>query len=551
MKFSRFVLIVPIAFFCIFFLYPLCSILIRSLIEDGSLNLVPFQTIAKNEYYLNVIWFSIWQAFVSTLLSILLGMPLAYVFAKHEFPGKTFFKALTTLPFVMPTIVVAVGFMALLGPHGIVNSTLMNVFNMGEPPIRINNSLTIIFMAHAFYNYAIVVRIVSALWANLDPNLENAAAVLGAGPLSVFRQVTMPILLPAITSSALLAFTFSFTSFGVILILGGPQFSTIEVAIYELTAKLFRLPLASALSLIQLFFTFIFLSIYARFQTVNPEPVELKPRKVNSRKTLRLRDKVFLITMLLYLLIILSPLFGLLIHSINLMDGYTLGEIIRLFADEHKSYFYLSPVMIIWNSVRFALMTVIISVFLGTIVAYLLSRSKHQGFSLLDALFMLPIGVSAITLGLGYLISLNNSWLDLRDSWILLVVAHSLVAYPFVIRSILPVLRKMSPRLKEAAMTLGASPTKIFLLIDMPILTPALIVGATFAFAVSMGEFGATLLLIRPESTTIPVAIFRYLGLPGSENLIRSLIMSSLLMIIVAVGFIVIEKFRYKDTGVF
>ena len=141
--------------------------------------------------------------------------------------------------------------------------------------------------------------------------------------------------------------------------------------------------------------------------------------------------------------------------------------------------------------------------------------------------------------------------LDLRGSWVILVIAHSLVAYPFVIRSILPVLKGMSPNLREAAAVLGATPARVFLLVELPMIAPALLVGATFAFAISMGEFGASLILVRPEFTTMPVAIFRFLGLPGAANLSMALGMSCLLMAVVAVGFVAIERFRYKGIGGF
>ena len=164
---------------------------------------------------------------------------------------------------------------------------------------------------------------------------------------------------------------------------------------------------------------------------------------------------------------------------------------------------------------------------------------------------MLPLGVSTVTLGFGYIIALARPPVDIRGSWVILVIAHSLVAYPVVIRSLLPVMRGMSPNLREAAAVLGATPAKVFLFIDLPIIAPALLVGATFAFAISMGEFGASLLLVRPEFTTMLVAIFRFLSLPGAANLGKALSMSTLLMAVVAVGFVAIERFRYKGVGGF
>ena len=451
----------------------------------------------------------------------------------------------------MPTIVVAMGFLALFGSQGIVNTALINVFGLSSPPVNITNSLTIIFMAHAFYNYAIVVRIVSALWANLDPSLEQSARVLGAGRIRTFYHVTLPLLSPAIVSSALLTFAFSFTSFGVVLVLGGSQFATLEVAIFELTAKLFRLPLAGALSIVQLIFTYVFLLLYAKFQEKSAVSLNLKPQEATIRRGIRITDRLFIIGMGLLVIAMLSPLIALVVRSLTFEGGYATTQIGNLFSNERGSYFYLSPLMIIWNSLRFAFATVIISLTLGTIVSYFLTGSRKRGRSIRDAIFMLPLGVSAVTLGFGYIIALSRPPVDIRGSWIILVIAHSLVAYPFVIRSLLPVLQGFVPNLREAASLLGATPARVFLLIDLPIIAPALLVGATFAFAVSMGEFGASLLLVRPEFMTIPVAIFRFLGLPGAANLGNALTMSSLLMAVVAVGFIAIERFRYKGVGSF
>ncbi len=551
LRLGRFLLVVPLGYLGLFFLYPLVAILGRSLVGEGGLDLGPFGSILGDSYYLGRIWFTTWQALVSTLLSVALGLPVAYLFAKYEFPGKGLLKAVTTVPFVMPTIVVAMGFVALFGSQGVVNSVLMDTFDLSEPPIKITNTLTIIFMAHAFYNYAIVVRIVSALWANLDPSIEEAAKVLGAGRVRTFYHVTLPLLLPAIASSALLAFAFSFTSFGVVLILGGAQLATLEVAIYELTTKLFRLPLAGALAVIQLVFTYVFLLLYTRLQESSAAPMNLTARTATVRRKLRVGDRVFIFAMLLYLLVVLSPLIALVVRAVSAADGYTPAHVANLFSDERGSYFYLSPVTVMWNSVRFALATVAISLVLGGTVAYFLSRPGRRGTSVADALFMLPLGVSAVTLGFGYLITLNRPPLDLRGSWLILVIAHSLIAYPFVIRSLLPVLRGMNPNLREVARVLGASPARVFLFVDLPIIAPALLVGATFAFAVSMGEFGASLLLMRPEFTTMPVAIFRFLGLPGAANLGKALAMSSLLMVVVALGFVAIERFRYRGAGAF
>ena len=547
---ARLALLAPLAYLAIFFLYPLGAIFERAFVQ-GEGGLAAFGTLLGDSYYLGRIWFTTWQAAASTVLTLAVGLPMAYLFARHDFPGKSLLKAVSTLPFIMPTIVVAMGFVALLGREGLANTLLMTVFGLDEPPIRLANSLWIILLAHAFYNYAIVVRIVSAFWSNVTPQLEESAAMLGAGRVRTFVHVTLPVLLPAIASSAALAFAFCFTSFGVVLVLGGPQFATLEVAVYELTAKLLRLELAAALAIVQMVFTYLFLLVYARFQQNLATPVSMVPQDATARRPRRTGDVVFVAAMVALLLVVLSPLWALVERALDTGSGYSFTYFTSLFSDQRGDYFYLPLPNIIGNSLRFAAMTTVIALTVGAAAAYFISRPGRRGASVGDALLMMPLGVSAVIMGFGYLVAFNHDPIDLRATSIILVIAHSLVAYPFVIRSVLPAMRGMPQQLREAASVMGASPVRAFLHVELPILTPALVVGATFAFAVSMGEFGASLLLVRPESTTMPIAIYRMISQPGAVNLGRALAMSTVLMLVVALVFAAIERFRYRSAGGF
>jgi thiamine transport system permease protein len=314
---------------------------------------------------------------------------------------------------------------------------------------------------------------------------------------------------------------------------------------------LFRLPLAAALSVVQLVFTYLVLFVYTRYQEKASRQLSLQPRSEALHSSRRSTHTIFIVTMFVYIFCLLSPLGALIFRFLAETREYIPSLLISLFSDQSGSYFYLSPILVIWNSVKFAFCTVVISTMVGVIIAYRLSRSQRRMFGIIDSLFMMPLGMSAVTLGYGYLISFNRPPFDLRGSWVILVVAHSIVAYPFVVRSVLPVINSMDKNLKDAAKLLGASQSRIFLSIELPIILPSILVGATFAFAVSMGEFGSSLMLLRPENATIPIAIFKFLGLPGEANLGRALAMSGLLMVIVSLGFVAIEKFRFKGSSAF
>ncbi|MCA9924625.1 MAG: iron ABC transporter permease, partial [Anaerolineales bacterium] len=509
--------------------------------------------LATRTYFWKTIWFTTWQAAVSTLLTLLIGFPAAYLFARYRFPGKSLLKALTAVPFVMPTVVVAAAFRALLGVNGPVNQVLMALFRLDDAPLRIEQTLTMILLAHVFYNVTVVVRLVGGFWANLNPRMVEAAQLLGASRRRAFWEVTLPLLRPSLLSAALLIYLFTFTSFGVILILGGPAFSTLETEIYRQYVTFLRPDVAAILSLLQIVFTFGLMSVYARWQQKTAVSLDFRPQNTNLRVPQKRSEKVLVGLLVVGLLVFLiSPLLALVWRSFIDRDGQlTLAYYQALPVVHRESILFVPPLTAVRNSIGYALLTVLTAGGMGTLTASLLTRRNAivDGIPLLDPLFMLPLGASAVTLGFGYVVTFD--WL--RTSPLLVLIAHTLVAFPFVVRSLTPVMQGIKPSLREAAAVMGASPLRVWRQVDLPIVGRALLVAAVFAFTVSMGEFGATSFIVRPNSgyLTLPIAIERFLGRPGALNFGQALAMSSILMVVCAVGFVAIERFRYDDIGEF
>jgi thiamine transport system permease protein len=556
---------IPVAFLALFFFYPLLTIFQVSLAPGGQIDLSALGVL-RNPYYLRTIWFTTWQATLSTALTLALALPGAYVFARYQFPGKNTLRALTTIPFVLPTVVVAAAFGALLGPQGRVNEALMALLGLETPPLNLQHTLAIILIAHIFYNYTVVLRLVGGFWANLNPRVEEAAAVLGAGRWRLFREITLPLLTPALTAAALLVFLFCFTSFGVVLLLGGPRFATIEVEIYYQTVNFLDLPVAAVLSLVQIVFTTILIWIYTRLQAGTTVPLNLRPQTATQRRPSTWRERLMVgLNVTLIFVMLVTPLLALVERSLATRDGYSLSYYSELGINRRGSALFVPPVVAIRNSVTFALLTLVLAVALGTIAAWFLAGQGYQrqngsreGASLssrlrglLDPILMLPLAVSAVTLGFGYIVALDEPPLNLRTSPWLTPLAHTLVALPFVVRALLPALRGMNPRWREAAATLGAAPWRVWLEVDLPIVGRAMLVGAVFAFTISMGEFGATSLIARPDRPTMPVAIGRFLSQPGALNQGQALAMSTLLMLVCLIGFLTIERFRVGEIGEF
>jgi thiamine transport system permease protein len=258
-----------------------------------------------------------------------------------------------------------------------------------------------------------------------------------------------------------------------------------------------------------------------------------------------------------------APLVSLALRSVTRFDfvrgqrastfeGFTLENYRELNINRRESLFYATPLTSIAVSLGYASATVLLALAIGLPTAWVLARHSETAWGrLLDPLLMLPLGTSAVTLGLGFIVALDQPPLDLRASPLLVPLAHTLVAFPFVVRSLAPALRSIRPRFHQAAATLGATPLQVVRQVDLPLAGRALLVAAAFAFTVSLGEFGATALIARPEFPTIPVAIYRLISQPGALFYGQALALSTILMVVTAVGMLAIERFRIAEIGEF
>ena len=539
--------LLPLLFLGFFFFYPLGAVFRMA----AGWAITQGWSVDMWEQVAQPLGFTVWQALLSTVLTLALGLPAAYVLARYSFPGKTALKVLTTLPFILPTIVVAVAFNALLGPRGVVNELLVRLFNLANPPLQVMNTLGLILLAHVFYNTTLVIRIVGSAWSQLDTRLEQAGRVLGASPWKVTWEVTLPLLRPSILAASLLVFLFDFTSFGVILLLGGPHFATLEVEIYTQALQMLNLPLAGLLSAIQLLCTLIITVVYARLGDKQPIPLMPRLHGEGTRPPRGWGQKLLVAGMAVILTALLvSPLAALAVRSVTRLDadrgqrgpvnpGLTLEYYRQLFINQQDSIFYVPPVQAARNSLAYALATTGLSLSMGFLAVYAMrSRSRRW----MEALFMLPLGASAVTLGLGFILVFDRPPLDVRSFPWLVPVAHSLVALPFVVRTLQPALLSIPGNLRQAAAVLGASPWRVWLEVDLPVMMRAVLVSAILSFTISLGEFGATSFLARPEYPTLPIAIYRFLSLPGALNYGQALAMATVLMAVCGISILVMDK---------
>ena len=527
----------PLAFLTVFFLWPVLAIVGRGFVADGALDLSAFEEVFSRPRTWRLIGLTLGQAALGTVLSVLLGVPGAYVLYRCTFPGRRVLRAIVTVPFVLPTVVVGVAFRTLLvegGPLG---------------ALGWDGSLAAIVAALVFFNYSVVVRTVGGMWAHLDDRPVDAARALGAPPCRAFLAVTLPALTPAIASAAAVVFLYCASAFGVVLVLGGPRFGTIETEIYVQTAQYLDLRAAAVLSVVQLVVVTVALRVAAVTRGRRERALRLAPEGEGAHPVRRGDLPAVVLTGAVVVGLLVAPMLALAVRSLRTASGWGL-ENYALLAGTGTGNALVVPVWdALLTSLRIAVDATVLALAVGGAVAVVLSRRPRRAgvrgaLATLDHLVMLPLGVSAVTVGFGFLVTLTRAPLDLRSSPVLIPIAQAVVAVPLVIRTVLPVLRAIPERQREAAAVLGASPRRVFGAVDLPVLGRSAGLAVGFAFAISLGEFGATSFLARPESPTLPVVIYRLIGRPGAENLGMAMAASVVLAVLTTVVMLVAERLR-------
>lgn len=525
-KVGRYLLLVgPSVFLAIFFVWPVTQLFVRSFSADRSSVGDAFSSSTLQ----SALWFTLWQAVLSTVLTMLASLPLTAVMANVSFRGRRLVRTVVTIPFVLPTVVVAGAFIA-------TNDRL----GLDDTPFALENSVLAIIVAHVFFNVAVVVRTVGGYWSQLSRDDEQAARVLGNGPVQAFLGITVRRLQPALLAAASIVFLFTFTSFGVVLILGGSRHRTIETEIFRYAVTRTDFATAATLSVIQLLAVIVLVMVNLRLQERLPTRDRLITDRARPARSIsgRVISKAVIITSLALLMI---PVVVLIDQSFASGGSWSLANYKAL--TQRPRFLSVTPFRAIVNSLGFAVVAAMIATIIGGWASLVIAFGRRGLSRATDLGYLLPLGTSAVTLGFGILVTFDTGLLDLRRSWIIVPLAQALVAIPFVTRAVTPVLRAIDPHLREAAASMGASPKRIRRDIDLPIARRAFTVGAGFAFAISLGEFGATSFVGRnPDLMTVPLAIERLLGQPGQIIRGQAMALSVILMMVTAVVLLIVDR---------
>jgi thiamine transport system permease protein len=515
----------PAIFLTAFFLWPVAMLLVRGFGDNPSAIVDTFRSSSLR----SVAWFTLWQAVISTALTLVVALPLTAVVANVSVRGRKLVQTLVTIPFVLPTVVVAGAFLATGDRLGLT-----------EGPFALNKSVFAILAAHVFFNVAVVVRTVGTYWSQLSRDDENAARTLGTGAIQTFFRVTLRRLKPSLLAATSIVFLFTFTSFGVVLILGGARQRTIETEIFRYAISRTDFATAAVLSVVQLIAVVILVVVNVRLRSPlsrGDRLANFRPERPRTATTRALSFAVVVVT----IAFLFIPIAVLVEQSFRTGNGFGLGNYRAL--AERPPFLTVTPLQAIANSLGFAVVAGLLATVVGGWASFGIAYGSGRASKLLDIGYLLPLGTSAVTLGFGILITFDSGILDLRRSWLIIPLAQALIGIPFVTRAVVPVLRSIDPQLREAAASMGATPAKVRRDIDLPIARRALLVGAGFAFAISLGEFGATSFVgRRPDLMTVPLAIGRLLSQPGQSIRGQAMALSVILMLVTAIVLLLVDR---------
>ena len=516
----------PIVFLGVLFFWPLANILSRGFHGDWVLHLLDIRD-------WQITWFTIWQALVSTALTLVFAVPGAYLLYRKKFPGQRALRSLITIPFMLPTIVVATGF---------------TIFR--DAGHLWSNPIFWIITAHVFLNYSLAVRTIGSFWMSLDLQTEEAAALSGAGRFRTVWSISLPQLKPALISAGASTFLYCTASYGIILVLGGGQVHSLETEIASAANTLLDLPKASALALIQSLLSIVAFGVTQSGGRANIG-IEVGEHD-GDVKNLDRRDWLAAgLTFPLIALLILTPMLMILYKTFTEGAGFV-GNFANLAGSGTRDQLNLSVFDSMGNSLRNMIISATIAMVIGVAVSYLLaipSKTFRQTVinRILDIAFLLPLGISTVVLGFGYLTTFGGYPLPLRETWVITPLIQSVMSVPIVIRLVYPALVAVDRSHYEAGATAGASRWQIWWFIELPMIRFSVYTAAAFAALVSLGEFGASSLLAYGDQATLPTVLYTLISKPGGQNYGMAMAAATLIIVLTFVVVFLISRENLQE----
>jgi len=503
-------------------------------------------TVWENALIWRITAFTLQQAFFSVLVSLAIGLPGAWFIGAGRSRFSPLLRALTAIPFAMPSILTVLGFVLFFGNAGWVNRIIFAF--TGESPLRILYRPAAIILAHGFLNFPLVIRLVGDGLDRTRRAYVPAAAALGASPFVTTFTVLLPLTFPAIMSAALLVFLYSFTSFAIVLVLGGgPAATTLPVEIFRHARIFLNYPNAGALALAE---TLIAVSIFFVYVFFGKKSREI--RTDTSERILEVKGKPLLprIIMITYFafaaLFVLGPIGSIVLESFlhhpsrSASQALTLRWWLALGASTLPAF--LRSITLAFSAASLA--SALAFLCAGAVKLFDdRGRGNSVWANIVRFCAAAPIVSSGIVLGLGWLILYGRT---VTRFPFMLVMLHALIALPFAFNFISEGFRSLPPNILNAALVSGASPVKGLLTTVLPLSLRRLRSAWGFAAAISMGELNAAMMLGLQGWETLPLYIYRAVAAYRFGNACAA---GTLLILGCAGGLILSEWGRSKNVS--
>ncbi|TFG12720.1 iron ABC transporter permease [Candidatus Thorarchaeota archaeon] len=529
----------PFSILFAFLVFPVFTVVVEGILGGGVDSLI---TTIGSPTTNRVFTFTIGQAIISTAASFLLGIPGAFVFARMEFPGRNIVRALFVVPFVLPPIVVVVGFMQVFGSGGILDSILKVLLQSSDSVLNLATGAPGIILAHAFYNAPLFIMMVSSSLKTLPEEMEEIAESLGASRTGILRRIIFPHIRSSLFAASILTFLFCFMSFPIVLAFGQGRLMTLEVQIWN-AFRFFEYDKASILAFIQILITLVLAYSYVRTETSTSGYADVKSR-VRELAEIGTKWKLVTISYISFaLFLLMGPMLAIFLSAVHdpFRDQFTLDGLAYLMQGGLDGG--LVP---LFNSLFYGGLATLLSLLLGIPLAYVHKSKRFMLPGITSVFTLLPLGISSITMAYGLMLAVAVPLGLTTNPWPLIIIAQTIIGVPFSARSIQIAWEKVNEDVLDQADILGASRMQKLFFVELPLLAPGILVAAVFSFAMAIGEMSATLFLAQPENSTLSVAIYRNLAV---RNFVQAGASALILVLICLVAFLVIEYLSESGYG--
>ena len=512
-------LLIPVALVLVaYVLYPSLRTFIESLQKDGTISLGNYQDffVQESKTNLEALWNSVYISLLSVLVSALIGIPLAFIFNRYDFPGRSFFSSAAILPIVLPSLVGVMAFMFLYGESGLIPNAIKDLFGLEKVPFKIGG-VSGILIVHAYTMYVYFYMTVSAAINKIDPSLEEAAYNLGANKIKVFWKITFPLLTPAIVAASLLVFMISMASFSApFLLAGGYRVLSLQIYFSKINGDM---EIAATQSVILSIVSISFLLFMRWYQ--NRKDYRMASKGIGAHRS-EVKNPfmkwVMVVTGIIGVIILLLPHFTILLLSLVPDGTWTFQTYPTVFNMENYRLLFEDPNIFkpLRNSLLMAVIATLANLVFGVIASYVLVKRKFVGKSFVDILVMIPWALPATVIGMNLIFAFNEpsvfsfGQILVGTFWIL-PLAYFVRHIPLVVRSTNAVLEQLDDSIEEAARNLGAKWFYTFRRVIFPIIMPGVLSGTLLAFIESVGEFPTSVLLYTISNRPISIEIMNQL----------------------------------------